>query len=37
MNNYLERFARKTYSYSKNLQMIKYPLLRFMHGEYIEI
>ncbi len=36
LRHYLARFARKTYCYSKSLQMIKYSLLLFMHRELIE-
>ena len=36
LRHYLARFARKTYCYSKNLQMIKYSLLLFMHKDLIE-
>ena len=32
----LERLARKTYCYSKSLQMIKYSLLLFVHRDFIE-
>ena len=33
---YLERLARKTYCYSKSLQMIKYQLLLFIYRDFIE-
>ncbi len=36
MRYYLARFARKTYCYSKSLQMIKYSLLLFMHRDFVE-
>ena len=36
LRHYLARFARKTYCYSKSLQMIKYSLLLFMHRDFIE-
>ena len=36
LRRYLARLARKTYCYSKSLQMIKYSLLLFMHSELIE-
>ena len=35
LRHYLARVARKTYCYSKNLQMIKYSLLLFMHRDFI--
>ena len=35
IRHYLARFARKTYCYSKSLQMIKYSLLLFMHRDSI--
>ena len=35
LRHYLARFARKTYCYSKNLQMIKYSLLLFMHRDFV--
>ena len=36
LRHYLARFARKTYCYSKSLQMINYSLLLFMHRDFIE-
>ena len=33
---YLARLARKTYCYSKSLQMIKFSLLLFMHREFVQ-
>ena len=36
LRHYLARFARKTYCYSKSLQMIKFSLLLFMHRESVQ-
>ena len=36
IRHYLARFARKTYCYSKSLQMIKYSLLLFIHRHSIQ-
>ena len=36
LRHYLARFARKTYCFSKSLQMIKYSLLLFMRRDFIE-
>ena len=35
LRHYLARLARKTYCYSKSLQMIKFSLLLFMHRESV--
>ena len=35
LRHYLARLARKTYCYSKSLQMIKFYLLLFMHRESV--
>ena len=36
LHYYLARFVRKTYCYSKSLQMIKFSVLLFMHRDFIE-
>ena len=36
LRDYLARLARKTYCYSKSLQMIKYSISLFMHRDFIE-
>ena len=35
LRHYLARFARKTYCYSKKLQMIRYSLLLFRRSDFI--